>query len=76
MGTGMGDDQRRIRASGGIPKTLFVDMRQVDQNSQAVACFYQLPTGITQPRSGIRGTGKFKGDSVGKRIGATPGKAQ
>ena len=37
---------------------------------------YQLPAGITQTRSGIRGPGKLKGDTVGEDIGAAPGQAQ
>ena len=48
MCSGMGYDQRCIGYRGCVPESLFIDMGQINQNTQEVASFDQLPTGVAQ----------------------------
>src|SRR6266581_4139406 len=61
-----------IRQLGHIPKTLLIQMGEVEHNAQAIAGAHQLLSGIGQPRPGIRRMRKFKRYAVSESIRSTP----
>src|SRR5262245_55852266 len=58
MRVGMRSDEGRIADSGNVPESAFVEVRQIDQNLQAVAGPDQLLAKVCQtgPRVGRRAT--------------------
>ena len=51
-------------------------MRKIDHDAELIAGFYQFSSRIAQTGARIRRMGEFKWNTLGKRIGATPGNAQ
>src|SRR5262245_15330494 len=72
MRVGMRSDEGRIADSGNVPESAFVEVRQVDQNLQAVACPDQLLAKFCQTRSRVGRRGTEEWHAMRERIRAAP----
>src|SRR5262249_10288968 len=72
MRVGMRSDEGRIADSGNVPKSAFVEVRQVDQNLQAVAGPDQLLAKVCQPGSRIGRRGTEEWHAMRERIRPAP----
>src|SRR6266516_2394213 len=64
--------QWRFRKFGHIPKTLLIEMREVEHNAKAIAGADQLSPRVCQPRTGIGRMGKLERHAVSESIRSTP----
>jgi len=76
MRVGMSGDERRITDAGDIPKSLFVEMGEVDEDLKLVAGPDQGFSEIRQTRSGIGRRGTAERHAVSERVGPTPDRSE
>ena len=68
----MGCDQRSVGESRHVPETLFVQVRQVEHDPEAVAGLHQLDTPLGEAGAGI-GRGRIaERHAVAEDVGAAP----
>src|SRR5258706_7420433 len=72
MCVGMCCHQRRIRRTSYIPESLFVEMREVEHDAQAIAGTHQFFACIGQTGSGIGRMRVSERHTLREGIGATP----
>ena len=72
----MGRDQRRFGEAGDIPKALFGDVREIDENFHLVAGAHELFAGGGQAVAEIERGGKLEGDAMPEDVVAAPDRPQ
>ena len=68
----MGRDQRRLRQAGDIPKALFGDVREIDENLHLVAGVTSFSPAARQAVAEIGRGGKLEGHAMAENVVAAP----
>ena len=76
MRVGMRRDQRRFREARDIPKALFGDVREVDEDLHFVAGADELFTGRGQAVAGIGPAGKLERDAMAENVVPAPDRSE
>jgi hypothetical protein len=72
----MGSDERRVADGHNVPEPAFIEVRQVDQNSQPVAGGDQPFTEVGQARPGIGRRRTKKRHAMAERIRPAPDRTE
>src|SRR5437868_14303854 len=68
-------DQGRLRQFRDVPEASLVEMREVDQDPEAVALGYEAAVGRRQPLADVGRRGEAEGDALCECVRPAPDKA-